>query len=274
MPCSSCATCSAGRRVEAAELLETSVAGANSALQRARATLEQEGVAAHSPAPHAPTQRELLRRYVDAWDRADVGALVALLREDAELRMPPQPSVVGGARSRASWATATGCAAQLVLRPAWANGRPAVVMYRQDAGGLVPHGVLLLQVDGERIAGDRHLFDQEVLAAFTARRLTPARAGDLQADPDQGGGRERAGAAHVVPADPAVEVVAPLGRRRPRPCGSTVARWSLSGTWCTDRQADREDQVDDAAAASDPARRRLRRGPVRPRRRARAQARP
>jgi RNA polymerase sigma-70 factor, ECF subfamily len=153
---------------EAAELLGTSVAGANSALQRARATLEREGVAAHSPAPHAPTQRDLLRRYVDAWDRADVGALVALLREDAELRMPPQPSVVGGAEvARFLGDRTNGCTGQLVLRPAWANGRPAVVMYRQDAGGLVPHGVLLLQVEGERIAGIDTYFDQEVVAAFT-----------------------------------------------------------------------------------------------------------
>ena len=53
------------------------------------------------------------------------------------------------------------------MRPAWGNGQPAVVMYRQDAGGRVPHGVLLLQIDGERIAAMDTYFDQEVLAAFT-----------------------------------------------------------------------------------------------------------
>ncbi len=151
---------------EAAELLETSVAGANSALQRARATLEREGVAAHSPAPHAPTQRRLLRRYVDAWERADMPALVALLREDAELRMPPQASVSGGLEVARFLTDRTGCAVDLVFRPAWANGRPAVVMHRQDAAGLEPHGVLLLQVEGEHIVGLDTFFGQEVVAAF------------------------------------------------------------------------------------------------------------
>jgi hypothetical protein len=92
---------------------------------------------------------------------------VALLREDAELRMPPQPSVVGGVEVARFLADRNGCARRLTLRPAWANGRPAVVMHRQDAGGLVPHGVLLLQVEGERIAGIDTYLDQEVAAAFT-----------------------------------------------------------------------------------------------------------
>src|SRR5918997_403790 len=48
-------------------------------------------------APEAGEQRELLRRYVDAWERVDIDGLVALLREDAVLRMPPQESVLGGA---------------------------------------------------------------------------------------------------------------------------------------------------------------------------------
>ena len=68
---------------------------------------------------------------------------------------------------------------------AWANGAPAVVMHRQDAAGLEPHGVLLLQVEGERIVGLDTFFGQEVVAAFDAGRLTPRAAADAEADPDQ-----------------------------------------------------------------------------------------
>ena len=85
---------------EVAELLDTTVAAANSALQRARGTIERE-LPALSPAPAAAAERELLERYVDAWERADVDALVALLREDAVLRMPPGRAVHGSVAGRA-----------------------------------------------------------------------------------------------------------------------------------------------------------------------------
>jgi RNA polymerase sigma-70 factor (ECF subfamily) len=81
---------------EVAELLESSVASVNSALQRARATVE-EHLPAPEPAALEPPERELLGRYIDAFERDDVDGLVALLREDAVLRMPPQPSVTGAA---------------------------------------------------------------------------------------------------------------------------------------------------------------------------------
>src|SRR4051794_9495570 len=73
---------------EVAELLESTVAAVNSALQRARGTVDL-----HLPEPAFPdaeaTERELLRRYIDVWERDDVDGLVALVREDAVLRMPP-----------------------------------------------------------------------------------------------------------------------------------------------------------------------------------------
>src|SRR5690242_9428018 len=79
---------------EVAELLESTVAATNSALQRARATIELH-LPAPGPASALGTERELLGRYVDAFARDDVDGLVALLREDAILRMPPQPAVLG-----------------------------------------------------------------------------------------------------------------------------------------------------------------------------------
>src|SRR3954470_12615372 len=79
---------------EVAELLESTVASVNSALQRARATIEYE-----LPEPTRPTagaaERELLNRYVAAFEQADMDGLVALLREDGTLRMPPQPTLAG-----------------------------------------------------------------------------------------------------------------------------------------------------------------------------------
>ncbi len=82
---------------EVAEVLGSTVASVNSALQRARGTIEQR-LPDTMPATADPTERELLGRYVRAFEEADMSELVALLREDATLRMPPQPSVTGGLR--------------------------------------------------------------------------------------------------------------------------------------------------------------------------------
>jgi RNA polymerase sigma-70 factor, ECF subfamily len=79
---------------EAAELLEVTAASVNSALQRARATLRErlgERTEWARPAMPAEEERELLRRYVEAHERADADALAALVREDARLTMPPHP---------------------------------------------------------------------------------------------------------------------------------------------------------------------------------------
>jgi RNA polymerase sigma-70 factor, ECF subfamily len=140
---------------EVAELLDTTVASVNSALQRARATIDPQlpGVPAAVP---DQMERELLGRYVDAFERDDMDGLVALLQEDAVMRMPPQPTVLGATavatflRERA----ARGDLSQMRLTPTRANGRPAVVVQRRSAdGGLEPHGILVLEVGGDRVVG-------------------------------------------------------------------------------------------------------------------------
>lgn len=153
---------------EVAELLESTVAAVNSALQRARTTIEQ-----HLPAPVLPeakaTERELLGRYVRVWERDDVDGLVALLREDAVLRMPPQPAVRGAAAIAAFFreTAAGGDLARIRLLPTWANGRPAVVAHKRTAAGaLVPHGVLVLEVSDEQIAGIDAFIDPGLLPLF------------------------------------------------------------------------------------------------------------
>ena len=142
---------------EVAGLLESTVTSVNSALQRARATIDQ-----HLPAPAPrpvladPDDRELLGRYVEAFARDDVDGLVALLREDAMLRMPPQPSLVGAAQIVHFFREVAGAGrlSNFVLTPTRANGRPTVAIRRRtEDRGLIPHGVTVLEIeDGEVVA--------------------------------------------------------------------------------------------------------------------------
>jgi RNA polymerase sigma-70 factor (ECF subfamily) len=153
---------------EVAELLESTVASVNSALQRARATVE-EHLPAPAPAALEPDERELLSRYVDAFERDDVDGLVALLRKDAVLRMPPQPSVIGAAAVVRFFreTAARGNLSRMRLTPTRANGRPAVVVQRRTPeGGVAPHGVLVLDISGEAIVGIDAFINSALLPRF------------------------------------------------------------------------------------------------------------
>src|SRR4051812_17611426 len=88
---------------EVAELLETSVASVNSALQRARATLADSGLTPESPSQIGTEQQELLRKYVDAFERYDIPSLVSLIREDAVFDMPPFPLWLNTVEDMAKW---------------------------------------------------------------------------------------------------------------------------------------------------------------------------
>jgi RNA polymerase sigma-70 factor, ECF subfamily len=155
---------------EVAALLDTSTAAVNSALQRARATVDADLPAAPRATAAGPGDRALLARYVDAWERGDLEGLVALLREDAVLRMPPQRSVHGAAAVVAFFADGGRAGADLAaiaVRPVFANGRPAVVMHRREGGRLVPHGVLVLEPAGDgAIAGFDAYIDPALVAVF------------------------------------------------------------------------------------------------------------
>jgi RNA polymerase sigma-70 factor (ECF subfamily) len=153
---------------EVAEVLDSTVASVNSALQRARATVEE-----YLPEPVAPVlepdERELLARYVDAFERDDVDGLVALLREDAVLRMPPQPTVRGAeAVARFLRETAArGDLSRMRLTPSRANGRAAVVVQRREPdGGLRPHGILVLETSGQAVLAIDAFIDPSLVARF------------------------------------------------------------------------------------------------------------
>jgi RNA polymerase sigma-70 factor (ECF subfamily) len=160
---------------EVAELLESTVASVNSGLQRARATIDK-----HLPAapPIAPDQveRELLGRYVDAFERDDVDGLVALLREDAMLRMPPQPSVIGSESIARFFrqTAAGGDLRRMRLTPTRANGRPALAVQRRDPDrGLIPHGILVLDFDRGQVAGIDAFIKPSLLPLFGFPADTP-----------------------------------------------------------------------------------------------------
>jgi RNA polymerase sigma-70 factor (ECF subfamily) len=153
---------------EVAELLDSTVASVNSALQRARATIDRQLPAPPSVVPDQ-VERELLSRYVEAFEHDDMDGLVALLQEDAMLRMPPQPTVLGAAAVATFFreTAARGDLSRMRLTPTRANGRPAVVVQRRSAdGGLEPHGVLVFELGRDRIAGIDAFIKPSLLPRF------------------------------------------------------------------------------------------------------------
>jgi RNA polymerase sigma-70 factor (ECF subfamily) len=138
---------------EVAQLLETTVASVNSALQRARATLAAVG-GELDPRPLGDEDRELLDRYVDAFERYDIDAFVQLLHEDATQHMPPFEMWLRGPADIGTWMLGPGseCRGSRVL-PTWANGAPAFAQYRpREGGGREPWALHVLEVREGKIA--------------------------------------------------------------------------------------------------------------------------
>ncbi len=156
---------------EAAELLDTSVAAVNSALQRARATLASLPVAS-TPAELDGGDAELLRRYVDAFERYDIDALVGLLHEDAIQSMPPLETWVQGAANIGAFMVEPGplaCRGSRLV-PIRANGCPSFAQYKPDPqGGYQPWAIQVLEISAGKIAGMSfflHLLDTERLFPY------------------------------------------------------------------------------------------------------------
>ena len=153
---------------EVAELLEVSVASVNSTLQRARATLEALEVDTGGPASVGPDQEELLRRYVDAFERYDITALVSLLREDASFSMPPFALWLRGPGEVSRFMLGQGihCKGSRLL-PTRANGGPAVGIYHPAAPGeYEPWAIVVLEVSDGRIGGLHHFLYPELFVHF------------------------------------------------------------------------------------------------------------
>jgi RNA polymerase sigma-70 factor (ECF subfamily) len=140
---------------EAAELLETSVASVNSALQRARATLETADIAAGKPVAELDeADRELLARYVDAFEAYDVERLTALLHEDATQNMPPYDLWLTGRDDIFTWwfGPGIGCKGSRVVPSVAANGSPAFGQYKPaEGGGYEPWALQVLELRDGRV---------------------------------------------------------------------------------------------------------------------------
>jgi RNA polymerase sigma-70 factor, ECF subfamily len=165
---------------DVADMLDTSEASVNSALQRARATLESRLTPPRdrAPLPHSSHERELLGQFVEAFESSDVDGLLALLTDDALLTMPPQPLEYYGRRAVAAFLAdrfATHAERRVWLVPTRANGQPAFGHYIEDRHAPISRffGVLVLTLDGDKVAGITRFGDTAILPSFGLPRTLP-----------------------------------------------------------------------------------------------------
>jgi RNA polymerase sigma-70 factor (ECF subfamily) len=153
---------------EVAELLDTSVASVNSALQRARATLDELDLEASGPAAVDDDKQEFLARYVEAFERYDIGELVQLLHKDVTFNMPPFELWLQGPEQVRKWMLGPGIGcANARLRVTSANGCPAVGIYKTTDGRVwEPFNIAVLDVANGGIAGITHFIYPELFPVF------------------------------------------------------------------------------------------------------------
>ncbi len=141
---------------EVAELLETSVPSVTSALQRARATLETANVTEVDKTPLDEADRELLARYVEAFEAYDIDALTSLIHEDATQSMPPYDLWLTGRDDIFTWwfGPGIGCKGSRVLPTASANGSPAFGQYKpsETGTGWDPWALQVIEIVDGKIA--------------------------------------------------------------------------------------------------------------------------
>jgi len=156
---------------EVAELLDTTVASVNSALQRARATLETLDLDATTTAAgdiDDAEQRDLLQRYVAAFEAYDMSELVKLLQRDAAFSMPPFPLWLVGQDDIVTFMQTTGakCEGSKVI-PTWANGGPAFAIYNpMDDGSFEGWAVVVMETSGGKVSALHHYIFPELFAQF------------------------------------------------------------------------------------------------------------
>jgi RNA polymerase sigma-70 factor, ECF subfamily len=156
------------KAAEVAELLETSVASVNSALQRARATLEESNVDPTDPAPALDAaDSELLARYVEAFERYDIEALTTVIQEDATQSMPPYDLWLDGRDDILTWWFGPGiaCRGSRMIPTVGANGSPAFGQYKPNAtgDGFEPWALQVLEISDGRIVEFTFFLDTDTL---------------------------------------------------------------------------------------------------------------
>jgi RNA polymerase sigma-70 factor (ECF subfamily) len=150
---------------EVAELLDTSTASVNSALQRAHATLEGLNLGDGPEGPVDDDEQALLNRYVDAFERYDMDALTSLLRDDASWSMPPYELWLRSHDEIRRWCLGPGIGCQgSRLLPVEVNGSPGFAQYKPAAeGGFEPWSLQVVDLAGDRITGICFFLDTESL---------------------------------------------------------------------------------------------------------------
>jgi len=147
---------------EAAETLETSVAAVNSALQRARATLEARNPVT-TPRALSAEHDALLARFVNAFERYDIPALCELLRDDVKFSMPPYELWIQGPSSVSQWLLGFGakCRGGRLIPVAACGGTPAFAQYHDL--GAKPFAIVLLELRGQQISSLTFFLDTQTL---------------------------------------------------------------------------------------------------------------
>ena len=152
------------KAVEVAELLETSVASVNSALQRARATLEASKVSMERPVSLDAADADLLARYVEAFENYDMDALTSLIAEDATQSMPPFDLWLSGRDDILTWwvGPGNGCRGSRVIPTVAANGAPAFGQYKpSEDGGYEPWALQVLEIEDGKVVEFTFFLDTE-----------------------------------------------------------------------------------------------------------------
>lgn len=163
---------------EVAELLETTVAGVNSALQRARSTLAAAPAIDTGPGLLSVHEQRVLDGFLRAWHACDIPALAALLRDDITLTMPPQAIRIAGRDAVAGFfatVPANGRLDRIRLLATRANGHPALAAYLPDGGGwgCRGYGIMVLAVTGEQIAAITGFPDPDLFPLFDLPATAP-----------------------------------------------------------------------------------------------------
>jgi RNA polymerase sigma-70 factor (TIGR02960 family) len=162
------------RSGEVAGMLSTTEASVNSALQRARATMEHSLPGRdreRAPLPRSSKEREVAARFAEAFADGDVDGVVALLTDDAWFTMPPVPleyqgpaAIAAFLRSTATWRGPR----RYRLVPTRANGQPAFGFYiaSADGPGFLAHGLIVLTLEGPRISAITRFIDEGAMGLF------------------------------------------------------------------------------------------------------------
>ena len=163
---------------EAAEMLESTPASVNSALQRARRRVEHLGaVPDHVPRVRSEDEAKTVDRFIDSFQQGDLEGVIALLSDDARFTMPPEPGELRGPGVIAEYLHSRGVWGQdLKLVPTRANNQPAFGYYLSDPNANVHRssGIMVLTVRAEQISAITRFGDRSLLALFGLPRTVPS----------------------------------------------------------------------------------------------------